>query len=199
MPNRRTYTDEQLRVAISNATCWADVAEALGKHRHHSMANAQAVAQRLSLDTSHFVQSPSRAKPPDPELPFTNPSAPGSQSGLSVAARWFLDRGYAVSVPLEPTAYDLVVESDDGLKRVQVKTTRRVQASGRYTVRTSRQVHTASARRNANGNRRAVPYTADSVDLFFIVTPSRCYIIPIAVTGSRLTIVLDDKYAAYAV
>ena len=34
-----------------------------------------------------------------------------------MAARWFLDRGYVVSVPLQPACYHMITDSDDGLKK----------------------------------------------------------------------------------
>jgi hypothetical protein len=107
--------------------------------------------------------------------------------------------GISCRFPSSPTVYDLVTESDEGLKRVQVKTTRAHGKSGRYVAKTSHHIRSNSSRRNANGNRQAVPYTPDLIDLFFIVTPSQSYIIPIEVVGNRLTIALDEKYAEFAV
>ena len=132
-------------------------------------------------------------------MPFGNGIKHGGQSGLSIAARWFLDRGYTVSVPLEPAPYDLVTESDEGLKRVQVKTTRQLQRNGRYTVAVARNVHDSTRPRNANGSRKRVPYSADDVDYFFVITPVLMYLIPITVVAGRSQLVLDEKYAAFAV
>ena len=43
--------------------------------------------------------------------------------GLGVAIGWFSENGYTVSVPLTDSQdYDLVVEKNDGLKKIQVKT-----------------------------------------------------------------------------
>jgi hypothetical protein len=125
-------------------------------------------------------------------VPFANEIRPGGQSGLSIAARWFMDRGYVVSVPLEPVAYDLITESDDGLKKVQVKTTRKTEANGRYTVRVARNLHNG-------GTRKHVPYDPESVDYFFAVTPKNQYLIPVEVVGERTHLVLDEKYAAFAI
>jgi hypothetical protein len=55
MPNRRTYTDDQLRAAVVNSTCWADVMERLGKPRGRSAQDVRKVADDLGLDASHFV------------------------------------------------------------------------------------------------------------------------------------------------
>jgi len=44
-----------------------------------------------------------------------------------------------------------------------------------------------------------VAYSADEVDYFFIITPKSSFLIPIGVLAGLLTIVLDEKYAAFAV
>jgi len=199
MANRRTYTDDQLRKAVVSATCWTQVMVALGKAPGSGTQAVKAVAERLGLDTSHFGYRRNFKPVPAVKVPFGNDMKHGAQSGLSIAARWFLDRGYIVSVPLEPAAYDLVTESDEGLKRVQVKTTRYVASSGRYVAKIVRHVHDVSAPRNANGNRRAVSYGADLIDYFFIITPKSSFLIPVEVVADLHAITLDEKYAAFAV
>lgn len=99
---------------------------ALGKSSGSGTRPVKAVADRLGLDTSHFAYKRSFSPVSPIDMPFKNGLKFGGQSGLSIAARWFLDRGYVVSVPMEVTVYDLVAESDDGLKRIQVKTTRHI-------------------------------------------------------------------------
>lgn len=199
MPNKRTYTDEQLRLAVASCTNWSAVMATLGKKPGNGTGKVKAVAERLGLDTSHFAYARSFQPVAGVELPFTSPAVPGGQSGLSIAARWFLDRGYIVSIPLEPAPYDLVTESDDGLKKVQVKTTRHTGPNGRYYVDLSRKVHDVSAPRNANGNRRRTSYETDQVDYFFVISPVSMYLIPLGTLDSRTQIVLDEKYAAFAI
>jgi hypothetical protein len=41
----------------------------------------------------------------------------------TLAATWFALRGCAVSLPIEPTRYDLLAGTPEGIRRVQVKTT----------------------------------------------------------------------------
>lgn len=198
MPNHRTYTDEQLQAAVANSTCWADVMELIGKRRSAKQTDVRAVAARLGLDDSHFSYARSQAPIAPPPLPFSRPEAAhGGRSGLSIAARWFLDRGYNVSVPLEPAPYDIVVESDEGLKKVQVKTTSFVAANGRYRVRLARSIYDPEAPLNARGRYRFSAYTEDEIDLFFIATSGgENYLVPIkSVLGLR-SMVLDGKYAA---
>lgn len=199
MPNPRRYTDEQLRNAIATSTNWSQVMVAIGKKPGSGTRGVKAVADSLNLDTSHFFYARSFKPVAGIAVPFGNSVRHGGQSGLSIAARWFLDRGYIVSLPLEPAPYDLVTESDDGLKRIQVKTTRRVERNGRYKVILARMLHDAKAPRNANGNRRRVSYKAEDVDYFFVITPTSAYLIPIDVVAGKLGIVLDEKYAAFVV
>ncbi len=195
----RTYTDEQLREAVAASTNWSQVMAAIGKKPGNGTKKVKAVAERLGLDASHFAYKRSFRPIPSVALPFCNAVRHGGQSGLSIAARWFLDRGYVVSVPLDPAPYDLVVESDEGLQRVQVKTTNHVERSGRYKADIGRRVHQATAPRNANGNRKHVPYGADQVDYFFVITPASAFLIPVGVVSGFLSITLDEKYAAFAV
>jgi hypothetical protein len=199
MPNPRRYTDQQLCAAVAASTNWSAVMVAIGKKPGNGTEKVKVVASRLGLDTSHFAYKRCFRPVPGVEMPFRNTVRSGGQSGLSIAARWFLDRGYIVSVPLEPAPYDLVAESDEGLKRVQVKTTRQRQPSGRFCVEIARRVHDGTVPRNANGSRRAVPYNSDQVDYFFIVTPESMFLIPISVVAGFRRIVLDVKYAAFAV
>jgi len=197
--NKRTYTDDQLRAAVTASTNWTEVQRALGKTPGSASKEIKAVAARLGLDTSHFTYKQSFRPVARVAMPFDNEIRHGGQSGLSIAARWFLDRGYVVSAPLEPAAYDLVTESDEGLKRVQVKTTRKVEGNGRYTVRVARLLYDATVPQNCNGSRRHVPYDPGSVDYFFVITPKSNFLIPTSVVSGRMTLVLDEKYAAFAV
>lgn len=110
-----------------------------------------------------------------------------------------LREAVALSLPLEPALYDLVTESDNGLKRIQVKTIRQRQPNVRYIARVSRMERSASTTRNANGNRRPVAYRPDEIDYFFVITPIANYLIPVEAVSGRLYVVLDEKYAAFAV
>ncbi|GGO13944.1 group I intron-associated PD-(D/E)XK endonuclease [Micromonospora parathelypteridis] len=202
MGSQRTYTDEQVRDAVKSASCWADVMEALGKSRTYPQTFVKRTATELGLDVSHLGRQNSSVPVPPQAHHFSRPPAPDGRSGLSIAARWFLDRGYNVSVPLEPAVYDLIAESDDGLKRVQVKTTAAVERrSGRYRVRLLRSSYQAAAELNSRGRVRQVPYTNDEVDYFFVATAAgTTYLLPFAVVRNvRSSIVLDEKYAAFVV
>lgn len=122
-----------------------------------------------------------------------------AQAAIGEAVSWFLRHGYVPSLPVAVAQYDLIAESDDGLVRVQVKsTTHRVRS--RWNVGINRFVYEADSARSANGARKRRPYRPDEVDLFFIVTGSGDhYLIPLAATGDAVNLTLDDKYASYKV
>ncbi len=123
-----------------------------------------------------------------------------SKAATGAAAKWFLERGYIVSLPVEPTYYDLVVESDEGLKKVQVKTTTKCdKKSGCQSVFVGRTSYvSASDAHGTAGKRRKSSYTRDQVDLFFVMTlQGEIYLIPLEAPGSVKVLNLDVKYAKY--
>lgn len=118
-----------------------------------------------------------------------------SASAMGTAVEWFASRGYAVSLPLGQEAYDLVVESDVGLKRVQVKTTNKRERNGAWSVQMVRNGYDHAARVNAGGRRHRRPYSRSEMDIFFIVTGAKdVYVIPVEVVEGRVGLVLDNKY-----
>lgn len=119
------------------------------------------------------------------------------RAALGIAIRWFLLRGYMVSLPVDPTHYDLVVESDSGLKRVQVKTTTFKDRTS-WRVNIGRVAYDGAASVNSGGKRRKVSYTADQIDLFFILTADgETYLVPQEAVPEVKTISLSNKYAKY--
>ncbi len=135
------------------------------------------------------------------DVPFSREPDPTALrwSGVATAIQWFMDRGYMVSIPVEPARYDLVVESDQGLQRVQVKTTN-TKDRGRWITRLHRKAYDASVEPNASGKTKPLAYTSDEIDLFFIVAGDRtCYLIPLEAVTGQLSANLDDKFAAYRV
>jgi hypothetical protein len=199
---QRRWTDADLCAAVAASTTWIEVVRLVGRSEKSGSGTIalKSHAERLGLDTSHLTYARSGIPYPGQETPFLKAPSPGGKSGLSVAARWFLDRGYAVSLPLEPTCYDLISESDEGLKKIQVKTTNKLVTSGRYEVRLTRTIYDPRATANASGKYRQAPYALGMVDYFFIVTGGgSMYLIPFDVVGGRQSIVLDRKYSAFAV
>lgn len=111
--------------------------------------------------------------------------------GLGAAIAWFTSQGACVCIPLtDSQRYDLVVETSDGLKRVQVKTCTLRAPSGVYRV----ELRT----KGGNRSRETVKlFSADDADLLFILTDEGCYLIPSDLVDQQNTINLGDKYEAY--
>lgn len=93
------------------------------------------------------------------------------RAGSLLAAAWFTLCGRNVSWPLEPSRYDLLVDADEGILRVQVKTTT-VHAGNTWKVYLS----------TCRPERRT--YDVDEIDDFFIIDGDlTCYLIPVAAVG----------------
>jgi len=161
------------------------------------------VAAEMGLDTSHFRGQAWGSTPVSlVEMPFTRQPDPKHlrKAATARATAWFMERGYLVCVPTEPAPYDIVVESDAGFVRVQVKSTSKRDPRGCCVVDVNRQAYDANAVRSANGSRTRCPYTEDEIDVFFIVTASGDqYLIPLSVTGGLSSLALDVKYAEFKV
>jgi hypothetical protein len=111
-----------------------------------------------------------------------------------------MERGYTVCVPVEPAPYDLVVDSDDGLVRVQVKSTVSKERTDRWVVRISRMAYERGTKPGANGARVKCLYAPGEVDYFFVVTPvGDYYLIPLSATKGLASLTLDSKYGAFKV
>ena len=109
-----------------------------------------------------------------------------------VAATWFTLRGCDVSLPIEPTRYDLLVGAADGINRVQVKTTTYAGPDG-WTVTVGHHPDTHSKKGHL------LAYDPDEIDLFFIVDGDMTmYLIPSRAIAGRVRILLRT-YAKYIV
>mgnify|MGYP003391902124 CR=1 FL=1 len=135
-------------------------------------------------------------------LPFSKSSSSQNlrRSAVGEAIRWFLSRGYAPSIPVEPTRYDLIVESDHGLLKVQIKSTTRVQ-NGFWCVQLCRlQYNSTLVATGSAGKRRRQSYLKDEVDLFFIYTSDGSrYLIPLEAIGDNFQVSLNQKFDKYKV
>jgi len=153
-----------------------------------------------SLDAAVLVRPPRVPAHERPSVFSRHPHARQLRSAaIGDAIHWFLSRGYTPSIPVDPVRYDLVVESDQGLIRVQVKSTNQKGKSGRWTVHAYRAAYNATSPANANGRRRRILYSSADVDYFFIVTGDRSrYLIPVD-SVTTFTLTLDHKYARFKV
>lgn len=139
----------------------------LGLHGPSAITALKGHAARLGLDFEHLSEQPaaSRRWATRPDI------ANLDRAGSLLAASWFALSGHNVSWPLEPSRYDLLVGTDEGIRRVQVKTTT-VRAGGTW------KVYLSTSRRG----RRT--YDPDEIDDFFIIDGElECYLIPVTVVG----------------
>ena len=117
-------------------------------------------------------------------------------TGLALAIAWFAKNEFTVCLPLTDSQdYDLIVESEGELKRVQVRTTTQIAASGKFMVNL----------RVLGGNRSGTGVVKKSqalkYDVLFVVTDhGDQYLIPkcdIERLSSLLT--LNDSTERYRV
>lgn len=164
--NRRPWTEQGLRAAISAASTWAEVHDILGLRNHTTLAPLEGHAARFGIDTAH-LSAGSDVKGPD-DIPDVSRLA---RAGPLLAAAWFTLCGNDVSWPLEPCRYDLVVWAREGVRRVQVKTTTvRVGTTWKVYLSTSRHGRTT--------------YGPHEIDAFFIIDGDlNYYVIPVEAVG----------------
>lgn len=118
-------------------------------------------------------------------------------AGIAVAIAYFGANGYTVSLPLNDTQnYDLVVDIDGILKKVQVKATNYINAAKSYVI----------SLRTVSGTTRKVTKTVCDTDvdlLFCLVGDGSMFLIPIDKAHNRNTINLRtdvcNKYSQYQV
>lgn len=112
-------------------------------------------------------------------------------SSLGLAISYFSCNGYVVSIPLNDTQdYDLIVEKDNLLYKVQVKGTSFKTKYGIYQV----------ALKSCGGTKGKVYKTVikSKADLLFIATKNRdLYLIPISNLRNTYTLNLGEEYQKY--
>jgi hypothetical protein len=179
----RSWSDAVLRQAVIESSTWEQVLAALGLSTQAGGERTlvKAHAARLGLDVSHLGQPPLRAGNSyqlEPGL------ARLRRAAESLAAAWFALCGRNVAFPVEPDAYDLLVDMPDGMKRVQVKTTTFKSKDG-WLAQIGRRPY------STGNNAPLVPYDPEIIDLFFIIDGDLVmYLIPSHVIGGRVQILL---------
>jgi hypothetical protein len=115
--------------------------------------------------------------------------------GLGVAIGSFVKCGMTVSIPLTDSQdYDLIVDVDGMLDRVQVKTTSFKAKSGNYVVSLS----VKGGNRTSKGTVKA--FDSTKVDSVFATTSDGTkYWIPCTSINSAYNITLCEKYAEFIV
>ena len=112
--------------------------------------------------------------------------------GVGIAIGWFVQHGYTVCLPLTDSQdYDIVIEIDGELKKVQVKTTYATSPEGNYVVTLKVS--------GGNKSRSSVKhFTKSFADYLFVVTESNVkYFIPVNDIDNKSTMNLGkskDKY-----
>lgn len=114
-------------------------------------------------------------------------------AGFGIAIAYYSANGYTVSIPLNDTQdYDLVVDKDNILKRVQVKATSCKTKYNKYQV----------ALKSCGGTKGTMYKTVidTNIDEVFIVTDVMdIFIIPIQRIKNKSTLNLCEKYEEYRV
>ena len=114
-------------------------------------------------------------------------------TGLGIAIAYYASNGYVVSIPLNDTQdYDLIVDKDNRIYKVQVKATSCKTKYGSYQV----------ALKSCGGTKGCTYKTIlnTNIDEIFIVTDNMdIYIIPIDKVENYSTLNLCDKYSMFKV
>lgn len=116
----------------------------------------------------------------------------GERSEQIFATRCFVEHGYMVSRPDGTTDYDLIIDCDGDLKKVQVKSTEKVDGN----------VNICKGSNGQEGSKK-YPYPYDSVDFFAVhlATIDEWYIIPRSATGDSMNLRIarkrQGKYTGY--
>ncbi len=112
--------------------------------------------------------------------------------GLGVAIGWFVSNQYTISIPLTDSQdYDLIVDKENKLYRVQVKTTSVKTEYGIYEV----SLTVKGGNRTGTGKIKKLDKT--KVDLIFVLTESNeKYLIPTSETGNS-SVNLGEKFSKY--
>lgn len=127
---------------------------------------------------------------------FPNSKKQGD-AGLGVAISWFVLNGNTVCIPLTDSQdYDLVIEENSILKKVQVKTAYSKEKKSSF------QPYKVGLRTRTtiNGKNIHVGFDNTKVDYVFILTlDNEKYLIPSDIIVNKTVIVLSGKYLSYKV
>ena len=112
-------------------------------------------------------------------------------TSLGIAIAYYSSNGYTVSIPLNDTQdYDLIVDKNDNLKKVQVKSTSCKTKYGNYQV----------ALKSCGGTKGKTYKTVIEtyIDEVFILTEDTgIYILPIQEIKNKSTLTICNKYEKY--
>ena len=125
---------------------------------------------------------------------FKNSKKQGD-AGLGQAIAYFTMKGYDIALPLTDSAdWDLIVEMEDGLKKVQVKTSKQLEESG--TMIFSVDVKGG----NKSGTKEAKKINDQNWDLIFLhhlITGKQALIPKESITSNTSINIGKQKYSEY--
>lgn len=114
-------------------------------------------------------------------------------SSLGIAIAYYASNGYIVSIPLNDTQdYDLIVDKDNLLKKIQVKSSSCKTKYGNYQV----------ALKSCGGTKGKTYKTVVETDIdevFILLENLKMYIIPAKEIKNKSTITMCDRYSKYKV
>ena len=114
-------------------------------------------------------------------------------TSLGMAIAYYASNGYTVSIPLNDTQdYDLIVERENTLKKIQVKSSSCKNKYGKYQI----------ALKSCGGTKGKTYKTLIETnvdDLFILTEDMGMYIIPIDKINNKSTLNICDKYKEYRV
>jgi hypothetical protein len=115
-------------------------------------------------------------------------------AGLGIAIGWFTEQGYTVCIPLTDSQdYDLVIDIQGRLQKVQVKTATRYRYGGWVS-----DLRVKGGNKSGTGKTKVFDPT--QIDLLFIITGDRTlYLIPSVSVQGQATISLGSKYTEFKV
>ena len=112
-------------------------------------------------------------------------------TSLGIAIAYYTSNGYTVSIPLNDTQdYDLIVDKDDIIKRVQVKSTACKDKNGKYQV-------ALKSCGGTKGNTYKTLRKTKIEELFIFLENKDIYIIPINFIKNESTLTICDKYQKF--
>ena len=114
-------------------------------------------------------------------------------SSLGIAIAYYASNGYIVSIPLNDTQdYDLIVDKDNLLKKIQVKSSSCKTKYGNYQV----------ALKSCGGTKGKTYKTVVETyidEVFILLENLEMYIIPAKEIKNKSTITMCDRYSKYKV
>ena len=122
---------------------------------------------------------------------FKNSKKQGD-AGLGVAIGWFSVNGYGVSLPLTDSQdYDLIIDENSTLKKVQVKTTR-------YHENNIFKVQLAVKGGNKSGTGKIKKFDNSCIDYLFVLTDkNEKYLMPAKAVDAKAQLSLGKKYEKF--